>query len=290
MTASRVGRGPRCRPRSPPAGSRGHRRAGGPAPTPTTAAPIPIDRRRRFAPILGWAATVAAAVVLSVVATTVIVGGRVDDQLASQAETISALEEVTTATLAITAQPDAEHVALAGVTDPALAGSLAFSPSTTQLVVVATGLTPPPKGQEYGCWVEVGGNRQRLGRMFFSEDLAYWVGPAPAVSGLSGAATFGVSLVKAADPAASEPVLAGSSDRAQVLWSARASTSPARGWLRRSAASPRGSGFVPRPAVPSARPPVGHRRPASASAAPPASTIASSARSSSMLSGGGASR
>ena len=41
-----------------------------------------------------------------------IVGSRVDDQLAAQAETISALEEVTTATLAVTAEPDAEHVAL----------------------------------------------------------------------------------------------------------------------------------------------------------------------------------
>ena len=41
---------------------------------------------------------------------------------------------------------------------------------------------------EYRCWVEIDGARQSVGKMFFSADLAYWVGPAPAVSGLSGTA------------------------------------------------------------------------------------------------------
>ena len=48
--------------------------------------------------------------------------------------------------------------ALAGA-DPALAGNIVFSPSTSELVVVATGLTPPPAGQEYRCWVEQAGDR-----------------------------------------------------------------------------------------------------------------------------------
>ncbi len=175
------------------------------------AAPQPIDRRRRIRPLIGWAAAIAAAVILSIVSTSLIVGGRVDDQLASQAETISALEEVTTTTLAVTAQPDAQHVALAGVTDPSLSGSVAFSPTTAELVMVATGLTPPSANVEYRCWVEIGGKRQRIGRMFFSQDLAYWVGPAPAVSGLTGAARFGVSLTATGgDSVATEPVLVGS--------------------------------------------------------------------------------
>jgi negative regulator of sigma E activity len=178
---------------------------------PAEAAPVPIAEPRRIRPVIGWIATVAAAVVLSVVTTSLVVGSRVDERLAGQAETISALEEVTTATLQITAQPDAQHVALVGVGDPALGGSLVYSPSTTELVVVATGLKDPSAGLEYRCWVEVGGTRQRVGRMFFSGHLAYWVGPASAVAGVSDGAKFGVSLVGAAGPAIdTAPVLVGS--------------------------------------------------------------------------------
>ena len=85
-------------------------------------------------------ATVAAAVVLSVVTTSLVVGSRVDEQLAQQAQTIDALEHVTTMTLDVSAEPDAEHVELAGVSDPTLDGSIVFSPATTELVVVASGL------------------------------------------------------------------------------------------------------------------------------------------------------
>ena len=79
-------------------------------------------------------------------------------------------------------------------------GNLVFSPSTTELAVVATGLVPPPAGYEYRCWVSVEGSRQRIGKMFFAEDIAYWVGPAPAISDVSTGATFGVSLVGAQAP------------------------------------------------------------------------------------------
>jgi hypothetical protein len=177
------------------------------------AEPIALDRRRRLPPALGWIATIAAAVVLSVVATTYLVGSRVDSQLATQAAAIKGLQEITTATLTVTAQPDAEHVALASVSDPAdpeVYGGITYSPSTAELVVVASGLTPPPAGLEYRCWVEVGGERQRVGKMFFNEDLAFWVGPAPAISGVSSGATFGVSLVDAAGSTVeTDPVLLG---------------------------------------------------------------------------------
>lgn len=181
------------------------------APTPEpppVATSAGVARSRR--PVLGWAAAIAAAVVLSVVTTSLIVGSRVDTQLAAQEETVAVLKEVTTATLAITAEPDAEHVTLVGTTDRTLDGSLAFSPSTAKLVVVATGLKPPPAGQEYRCWVQTGGARQRVGKMFFSADLAYWIGPAPSVAGLAGAATFGVSLVDVGGPGVeTDPVLLG---------------------------------------------------------------------------------
>jgi anti-sigma factor RsiW len=149
----------------------------------------------RIRPALGLVATVAAAVVLSVLATTLIIDSRVDGRLAAQSETIADLQHVTSSTLAVTAQPDAEHVALTGVADPAANGNLVFSPSSAELVVTATGLKTPPAGYEYRCWVSIDGSRQRVGKMFFGEGLAYWVGSAPAVSGLSSRATFGVSLV-----------------------------------------------------------------------------------------------
>lgn len=183
------------------------------APATPVESPAPVAlpvRRRPVAPLIGWAASVAAAVVISIVATWFLVGARVDGQLASQAESISALEEVTTAALTVTSQPDAEHVTLAGTANTSLNGSLAYSPSTSELVIVATGLTPPPGDLEYRCWVEIGGARQRVGKMFFSQGLAYWVGPAPAVSGLTSGATFGVSLVGAGTPSIdTAPVLVG---------------------------------------------------------------------------------
>jgi hypothetical protein len=176
----------------------------------STPVPQPAVRRSRVQPALGWVGAVAAAVILSIASTSLIVGGRVDGQLAAQAETISALEDVTTATLAISGQPDAQHVTLAAAASSTVHGTLAFSPSTSELVIVTTGLARPPAGQEYRCWVEIGGQRQRVGMMFFSPDLAYWVGSAPAVAGLSAAATFGVSLVPSAGSSVdTAPVLVG---------------------------------------------------------------------------------
>ena len=164
------------------------------------------DGRGRTA--LGWVAAIAAAVVVSVIATTVIVGGRVDEQLAAQANEVEALQRVTIATLEVTAEPDARRVALGGA-EPAVAGSLVFSPATSELVVVATGLTPPPAGQEYRCWVEQEGEREGVGKMFFSDDLAYWIGPVSAVAGLVGEATFGVTLVTLDGSANGQDVLEG---------------------------------------------------------------------------------
>src|SRR6185436_5421121 len=79
--------------------------------SPSTAATVDPDRRtRRTPPWLGWAGTIAAAVVLSVVTTTAVVNNRVDNQLAAQNAEILALESVTTDTMGVAAEPDAEHV------------------------------------------------------------------------------------------------------------------------------------------------------------------------------------
>jgi hypothetical protein len=174
------------------------------------ATPTRIDRRRRVVPVIGWVATIAAAVLLSIAGTALIVGNRADTQIAAHEQTIDALEEVSTTALAVNAQADEQHVALTGVSDPTAAGSLAFSPSTTELVWLASGLTPPPAGYEYGCWVESGGTRQRIGKMFFSKDLAYWAGETAAVSGLTSGATFGLTLVGPdGKPVSADPVMVG---------------------------------------------------------------------------------
>ena len=160
---------------------------------------------------LAMVATVAAAVVLSVVTTTLVVGARVDDQLAQQAQTIHGLESATALSMEVSAEPDAEHVQLAGVSDPTLDGSLVFSPSTTELVITTTDLSKPAAGFEYRCWVEIDGKRQRIGKMFFGNDLAYWGGPVPAVADASGATTFGISLVAvSATSLDADPVLVSS--------------------------------------------------------------------------------
>jgi hypothetical protein len=180
------------------------------SPVPVAIAPSEDARRSSRRQWIGWVGTIAAAVVLSVVTTTFVVNSRVDSELAAQETTIATLEAVTMATLDVTAEPDSQHVALTGTTDPATDGSLVFSPSTAELVVVAEGLTKPPAGQEYRCWVEVGGQRAKVGRMVFSDKLAYWLGDVPAVSGITAGATFGVSLEPATSTSIdSDPVLVG---------------------------------------------------------------------------------
>jgi hypothetical protein len=160
---------------------------------PVPAAPTRPATRSRIARALPWAATIAAAVVISVLATTFLVDSRVSQRLADQDRAIGGLEAVTSATIDITAQPDVERVRLAAA-DLDTTGTLLFSPSTTRLVVVAIGLERPPAGREYRCWVELNGKRENVGRMFFADDLAYWVGDTPAISEAGPGTTFGVSL------------------------------------------------------------------------------------------------
>ncbi len=181
-----------------------------PAPAQLAAAPTSIGARRRAVGILPWVASIAAAVVISVVASSFVIGNRVDQQLAEQDRAIAGLEAVTAATLEITADPTAERVTLASTEGSDASGSLLFSPTTTELVVVADGLASPPDGQEYRCWLLVNGVREDVGRMYFADELAFWVGPTPGVAAAEPGTTFGVSLT-ATDGSGPEtdPVIAG---------------------------------------------------------------------------------
>jgi hypothetical protein len=158
-----------------------------------------------------WAAALAAAVVVAVVGTAVLVGGPRDSLIQAQATQIASLANVATWSHRIDGQPDAQYVELeAGAAGAGAEGSLAFSPSTKELVVLAQGLAQPAAGMQYRCWVEIDGQRRRIGQMFFGGDVAYWVGPVEEVSGARPGTVFGISLVPAdGDSLSGDPVLVG---------------------------------------------------------------------------------
>ena len=178
------------------------------APASIDPAPVPIAPRRRprFAPLLAMAAVL----VLAVVGTGLAVNASRDTVAKGQAAEIEALGDVARWTLDVDAQPDAKRIELASATGDGTNATLLYSPKTSGLVVVAEKLVPPPNGKEYRCWVEIGGQRQPIGRMFFGGDLAYWVGDVPEVAGLDQSARFGVSLIDLASPQTpGQPVLVG---------------------------------------------------------------------------------
>ena len=163
------------------------------AAAPAAPASVADAAPRRRANLLPWVATLAAAIALAVATTSFLAYQQQSQRLADQEHAVADLVAVTNATLEIGAQPDVERVSLtAAGTDTS--GSLLFSPASTKLVVVATGLPRPPAGQEYRCWVDRAGTRENVGRMFFAGDLAYWVGKVPAISEVAPGTTFGVSL------------------------------------------------------------------------------------------------
>ena len=157
-----------------------------------------------------WAALAAAVFVVTVGLTWTLAGLIRDDTISHQSREIAALGQLTAWQLRIDARPDAERVLLAGDGDDAPIGSLAFSRASQEIVVTVTGLHEPSAGSEYRCWVTVAGERQRMGKMYFTADVAFWVGRAPVLDQVEEGATFGVSLV---DPSGTtvppDPVLSG---------------------------------------------------------------------------------
>ena len=171
---------------------------------------IPLARRRSFRAIalpLG----IAAAIVLAMAGTAAFVANRSNPALATSQATASELAQVTSWTLRVEAEPDVKRVALVGPSGSQSNGTLLFSPTTTDLVVVASGLSPAPTGQEYRCWVLLNGTRLDVGRMDLGAGLAYWVGPVPGLVQLPAGTPFGVSLATingAISPG--DPVISGS--------------------------------------------------------------------------------
>lgn len=164
--------------------------------------------RRRPSP--AWIAAIAAALI---VATGLgLVGGRMLQGVApDRGSEVGWLQDATQAAMRIAAQDDARQVTLAATSlGGSAAGSLVFSPATGELVVVATNLAPVAAGQEYGCWVETGGQRVRLGRMYHAGDIWTWAGSAPDLGSLPPGTVFGVSVGPAGGGDSASPMLTGS--------------------------------------------------------------------------------
>ena len=178
----------------------------GAAPVAVAAATAPTGSRRGFA----WVGAIAAAVLIAVAATTFVLDRQSGNQLAAAQEDLAAAREesaglahVTAATLALSGEPDAENVRLAGTDDRW--GRVVYSADKGELAIIASGLTEPAGDREYRCWVEIDGQRTPVGKMFFGGDLAYWAGPAETIDDLPAGATFGVSLVDTAGSDVGEP-------------------------------------------------------------------------------------
>jgi hypothetical protein len=171
---------------------------------------IPLAQRRSFRAIalpLG----IAAAIVLAMAGTAAFVVNRPDPALGISQATSSELARVTNWTLRIQAEPDVKRVELTGPSGSGAVGTLLFSPTSTDLVVVASGLSPAPAGQEYRCWVLLSGARQDVGRMDQGAGLAYWVGPVASLAQLPAGTPFGVSLATInGSIAPGDPVISGS--------------------------------------------------------------------------------
>ena len=148
------------------------------------------SRMRRALP---WVATIAAVIALAVSSAGLLAYRDLADRMTAQTNTIAALERVQSATLELSGEAGSKRVELATAAGGGTTGTLLFSPSTTKLVVVAYDLARPPSGQEYRCWVEIDGQRHDVGRMFFADELAFWVGDTPEVRELQAGSRFGVS-------------------------------------------------------------------------------------------------
>jgi Anti-sigma-K factor rskA len=170
------------------------------------APPTPIRRRAVRGPLIG----LAAALILAVAGAGLLIAQGRDAEAVRQGHAVEALGHVARWTLRVDAQPDVRRVDLASPTGSDTRGTIVYSPSSQELIIVADELTPPPAGREYRCWIEVRGSRKAIGKMFFGGDLAYWVGDVPEIAGIGPDVTFGVSLVDLSGTAPGEPVLTGS--------------------------------------------------------------------------------
>lgn len=177
------------------------RSRGATVPAPVSRVPIGVaadpSRRTRLRRLhLGWPVALAAAIVISLVVGGAFVGVRSGQDLRDQQAQTAALWRLNVATLSLAGQPDVQRVPLAATAGSAVTGTMLFSATARDLVMSASGLKPPPVGQEFACWLTgPDGSRIRIGTMLFSGELAYWAGWADQLAAAGPGTRFGVTLV-----------------------------------------------------------------------------------------------
>jgi hypothetical protein len=163
---------------------------------------VPLDRPRaphvpdRPARVRRWLAAGAIAAAVLVALAAGFAGGAIlaPGQDSTQQQ-VAVLKETAQGTVRVGAQPDAQRVALVATqAAPGATGTVLFSGSSGELVMVASGLAAPPAGMEYGCWIETGGERRRIGKMYPGGEIHAWVGPVTGLQDLPAGSVFGVSL------------------------------------------------------------------------------------------------
>lgn len=173
-------------------------------PRPTRRLPRPTWRLPRLSTRL---AVVALAVILVAAGTMVIAdqAARLSAADASRQALANALQTATE----VLADPGHEVIALAAP-DGTASGTVAWT--RRDLVVLATGLTPPPDGHVYRCWVVAANYRTPVGRMDFVDGQAFWVGALDnwASVDLGTADSFQVTLESAQAASSGQVVLEGS--------------------------------------------------------------------------------
>jgi hypothetical protein len=175
------------------------------SPEPLPANVIPMTRRPRRA--AWWTAASVAAVIVAGVAGFAAGGARTP----SGGEDIVTVMSAAKTTMHIAEQPDAAHFALASTTGDMSGGTVLFSASTGELSMTATNLKAIPAGATYACWVEVDGQRRRIGVLYIEGTDGTWAGWVDGLDKLGQHPVFGVSLVTDAQ-STGMPVLRGGSN------------------------------------------------------------------------------
>jgi hypothetical protein len=132
------------------------------------AQPNPFPRPRLLRP-----AALAALAAAVIVAAGVVGGLTLTSQRDEAQQQLAELRTLTVSSQELLADSSSVRLALAG---PGGQGSVALSPSSGRLVVVATGLPVLPGGGRYACFIERDGVRTWIGAMRWSGDLAWWSG------------------------------------------------------------------------------------------------------------------
>jgi hypothetical protein len=145
----------------------------------------------------GWAAAVAAALVIGLAGGVLLAGGGQPEALTGNSDPATALAIVARETAALIEAGGVREVALLDAAGRP-AGTLVLSPTQGRVVVTATGLEEPGPGAAYRCWVEVGGRRTQLGTMWWAGEVAWWAGEVSLPVPLPPGARYGISLVGAA--------------------------------------------------------------------------------------------